>query len=233
MTSIALRLFDTISHLKHRHNPLSASNTLDDAGRQFSNDITQAINNLLQRLEDFVAKASFANLFPYLLNGVHFGCIGRNEHQRNLIGNSQRNCLVPHRTVTDQQDLIIGICLRQFRQEYVHAFSVAIGKYQKEALSILWFYSTIYVSIFSNMMARNRRTLALSAPTGFWLVDSPKACFILKHYSDVLAGILGNDFGVRCFNFFEESCSSWLAAFGCFDLGITLRHPCRPSTRYA
>ena len=38
---------DTISHLKHIHNSLSASNALNDAGRQIFDYITEAINNLL------------------------------------------------------------------------------------------------------------------------------------------------------------------------------------------
>ena len=122
-------------------------------------------------------------------------------------------------------DTVIWINFCQFRKKHIHAVCIAIGKDQEEVLTSLWFYSTIGIPIFPDMMTRHIRPSPFFAPAGLWLINPPKPCFILKHHSDSLAGILGNDFGVLCFNFFEESCSSSLAAFGCFDLGITLRQP--------
>ena len=158
-------------------------------------------------MKDFIAEASLANLLPNLLYGVHFRSIRRNKDQcdgRNL----QFVCLVPHGSVTYQQDLVIWIRLGQFREKYIHTICIAVGKHQEETVSVLRFHSPVYIAVFADVVAWNRWPLSLPAPAALWLIDAPKARFILKHQPYVLAGVLGNYFGVLSFNFFEESCSS-------------------------
>ena len=139
---------------------------------------------------------------------------------------------MPHCSVAYQQDLIIRIRLGQFREEHIHTICIAIRKHQEETFSILRFYSPVYIAVFADVVTWNRWPLPLPTPTTLRLVDASESCFILKHQPYVLARVLGYYFGVLSFNFFEESCSSWLAAFGCLDLGITFRHPFRCMTRY-
>ena len=76
-----LRLFtlDTDLSLKHRQNPLSASDALNNTGRQIFDDIAETVDHFFKCWKDFVSEASFADFFPYLLNGIHFWSIWWNE----------------------------------------------------------------------------------------------------------------------------------------------------------
>ena len=139
---------------------------------------------------------------------------------------------MPSSAVTYQENLLVWILLGEFSEEYIHADSIAVWHYQEESRSGPWLNCSICISVFTNVVTGCGWPFSFPAPAALWLVDPSETSFILKHYSHVLAGILGDHFAVMCFNFFEESCSSWVAAFGCFDLGITFRHPCRRSTRY-
>ena len=205
---LSLLTFNTIFHLKHRQNPLSASNALNDTGRQIFDYVAQTVNNLLQCLEDFVPKSSLSNLLPNLLDGIHFRGVRWNEDQRDLSRNFQGICLVPHGPVTHQQYLILRICLGQLRQEYIHAGCVTVRKNQKEAFTVLRFYCSIYIIVFTNVMTGNGWPFPFPAPATLWLVDSSEASLILEHHPHVSAWILDDDFVVLSFNFFEESRSS-------------------------
>ena len=76
------------------------------------------------------------------------------------------------------------------------------------------------------MMAWCRWSYPLFTPTSLWFIYSSKSCFILKHYLCSCLFINKQAVQVLGFNFFEESCSSLLADFGCFERGITLRQLC-------
>ena len=67
----AFVFFDTNSHLKHRHNPLPASDTMNDTGGQIFNDGAEAINNMIQGFEDLISKATLSDFLPDLLDGIH------------------------------------------------------------------------------------------------------------------------------------------------------------------
>ena len=140
---------------------------------------------------------------------------------------------MPHSSIADQHNLVVWVCLSQISQEYVHTVCIAVRENEEETVPIPRLHRAIRVSVFPYMVAWDSRSDSFPAPAAFRLVDPPESCLILEHQSNVLAWILGSDFGVQGFNFFEESCSSFVAAFGCLDLGITLRHPCRFITRYA
>ena len=101
----------------------------------------------------------------------------------------------------------------------------AIGHDQKEAAPIPRIDCAIGISVLSYMMAWHGWTDALCAPAGLRFVDPPKSRLILKHDMDSFGRVLANYFAVFSVNFFEEFCSSSLAAFGCLALGITFRHP--------
>ena len=79
---ISYRSVDTIHtdlSLKHRQNPLSASDALNNTGRQIFDDIAETVDHFFKCWKDFVSEASFADFFPYLLNGIHFWSIWWNE----------------------------------------------------------------------------------------------------------------------------------------------------------
>ena len=159
-------------------------------------------------MKDFISETSFANLLPNLFYRVHFWGIRRNKDQCDAFRNLQFVCLVPHCSVTYQQDLVIWIRLGQFREKHIHTICIAVGKHQEETLSVLRFHSPVYIAVFADVVAWNRWPLSLPAPAALRLVDASEARFILKHQPYVLAGVLEYYFGVLRFNFFEESCSS-------------------------
>ena len=138
---------------------------------------------------------------------------------------------MPHGSITDQHNLVVGVGLGQLSQEYVHAVCVAVRENQEETVPVPRLYRAICVSVFPYMVAWDGWSGPFPTPAALGFVDPPESRLILEHQSDVLAWILGRDFLVQSFNFSEESCSSSVAAFGCLDLGITLRHPCRFITR--
>ena len=140
---------------------------------------------------------------------------------------------MPHGPVADQHNSVVWVGLGQLSQEYVHTVCVAVRENEEETVPVPWLHRAIRVSVFPYMVAWDSWPDPFPAPAALGLVDPPESCLILEHQSDVLAWILGRDPGVQGFNFFEESCSSFVADFGCLDLGITLRHPCRFITRYA
>ena len=54
-------------------------------GSKFANSITQTINDFIECGKDLVMKSSGPQFLPYLLNGIHFWRIVRNEHEFNII----------------------------------------------------------------------------------------------------------------------------------------------------
>ena len=183
---------------------------------------------MVQRFEYFILESHRAKLFPDLLYGIHFWCVRRDTEQCDIFRHYQRFWFMPGRTITDKKNLILWILLRQFFQECVHAVGAAIWHDQKEIFSCYWLNCAIGISILTNMVAGNRRADFLPAPTALWLIDSSKPRLILKHQSDSWVRLaLFSGFQHRLFNFFEASHASSFAAFGCFDRGITFRHPCR------
>lgn len=139
---------------------------------------------------------------------------------------------MPHRPIAYQQNLIFRIGFCQFGKIHIHTICVAVWQDQKETLTVSGFHCSIRIPIFTNMLTWNRGSCPFSAPAALGLIDSSETCFVLKHQPHILERVLGDNSGIQIVNFFEESCSSVLAAFGCFDLGMTFRHPCRFITPY-
>ena len=46
-------------------------------------------------MEYFISKSNFSDFFPNLLNGIHLGCIRRNENNTDIFRDDQRVRLVP------------------------------------------------------------------------------------------------------------------------------------------
>ncbi len=106
-----------------------------------------------------------------------------------------------------------------------------MGHNKEKGISGQWFYGAVCIPVFPDMMAGNRRANSFSAPALFWLVDSPKTCFILKHQPDGFFFVENfRQFCDSCVNFFEVSMTSSLAFLGCRLLGITFRQPCLLNT---
>ena len=146
---------NTNFHLKHRYNPLSASDALNDAGRQIFNHVTQTINHVIQSMKDFISETAFADLLPNLFDRVHFRGVRRNKDQCDAFRNLQFVCLMPHCSVAYQQDLIIRIRLGQFREKHIHTICIAVGKHQEETLSVLRFYRPIHIAVFADVVTWN------------------------------------------------------------------------------
>ena len=79
----------TISHLIHRHNPLPASDALNDAGGQFFYHGAEAIDDTAQGFEYLIPEAALSDLLPDLFDGIHLRRIGWNKGQCDPIWNFQ------------------------------------------------------------------------------------------------------------------------------------------------
>ena len=143
---------------------------------------------------------------------------------------------MPCGTVTAKENDIVRILLCQLTQEEIHANCITVWHDQEAALPGDWLDSPVGITIFPDVMTRNRWTNTLWAPAEFGLIDPPKARFILEHQTHISTISTAFvdfffQFSYFFFNFFEAAMTSPLAFFGCLLRGITFRHPCRLNTR--
>lgn len=143
---------------------------------------------------------------------------------------------MPCSTVTAKENNVIRILLCQVAQEDIHANCITVRHDQETTLPSGRLDSSVDITIFPDVMARDRWANALWTPAEFRLVDSSKACLVLEHqahFSTLSTAIV--DFFLQFpdffLNFFEASMTSSLAFFGCLLRGITFRQPCLHSTR--
>ena len=185
---------------------------------------------MIQCLEHLVFESHGAKLLPDLLYGIHLRSIRWYVQQSDVIRNLEPLRSVPAGPITNQQDLIFGVGLRKLFQKHIHADRVTSGQHQEEMLSRNGFHGTIGIAILAYVVTRHRWPRLFAAPASPGLVDSSKTCLVLKHqpYTSCRVRLhVFSRFQHTGFNFFEASHASSLAAFGCFDRGITFRHPCR------
>ena len=200
------------------------------------NGIAQTVNDFVQSSKDFITEAALSDLFPNLLNGIHFRGVGGDVKEDDIFREFQELGFVPCGPVTAEQHDIIRKLTRQFLQKQIHAHRIAVGHNKKAGFARKRLHRSISISILPNMVTGHTGAYPFFAPAVFGLVDSSKSRFILKHQpylSTISTAIV--DFFVQfldfCFNFFEVSMTSSLAFFGCRLRGITFRHPCRFNTR--
>ena len=139
---------------------------------------------------------------------------------------------MPCSAVAYQNDDIIRIGHGQMIEKHIHTICVTIRHNQEAAFTADWFNRSVNISVFSDVMARNRRTDSLFTPAVFRFIDSTKTRFVLKHQTHCGIVEFFRSFLYELFNFFEASIASGLAFFGCRLLGIIFLHPCRRSTKY-
>ena len=226
-----MKLIDTKPHLIYIQNPVPAGNAADHGCRQVLYRITQPFDHFVQAQECLVAESPLADLFPNLFYRVHLRGIRWDERKVDILRDLQSVRPVPPGPVTDQQQLIVRKCLCHLFQKHVHTDCVAVREHKKESVSRLRFHRPICVPVFPYMVTGYGWPHSSLAPAALRFVDPPEPCFILEQYSHSLLGKFFLQFVVSGFNFFEAFTASLSAAFGCLDLGIILRHPCRLSNR--
>ena len=64
---------------------MSTGNALNHIIGQEADGITQPVNDVIQRFEDFVSESHRAKLLPDLFYGVHYRCIRRDSLQGDII----------------------------------------------------------------------------------------------------------------------------------------------------
>ena len=176
-------------------------------------------------------KAFGSQLFPYLLNGIHFWGVWRNEYDLNIWKRFQSSGLMPGCSIADEHNVIVWIFCGQVLQKDIHANCIAVWKNEEAAITRYRINSTVSVSILANMMAGHTRADTFSTPAMLRFVNTTETCFVLEHEPNSF-GVVENssqfmDSGV---NFFEASIASGAALFGCLLLGIFLLQPWRCST---
>ncbi len=200
-----------------------------------TNGITEAENNHIQGSEGLISEAKFPDLFPNLLNRIHFWSIGRYKEETDVIGDNQSLRFMSGRAITAEQDQVILVLFGQRLQKNVGADGIAVWQHQKAAFTGSRLNGSIGVAIFADMMAWNCRPHALFAPAVLGFIDPSETSLILEHQAHFSAvSLMSVDFFLHFlhffFNFFEAAMTSSLAFFGCLLRGITFRHPFRSST---
>ena len=120
---------------------------------------------------------------------------------------------------TYQNNDVIRIWHRQINEKYIHAISVAIRHNQEAVFTADRFNCSVNISVFSNVMARNRRTNTL------FCTSSILVCWFDQNLlRPETSSVLWNCGIFRCFlydlfHFFEASIASGFAFFGCRFLG--------------
>ncbi len=106
-----VELTDTIPNLKQLQNPLTPCDTANGFGRNRPDRAAQSIDHFFECLEHFIAETSGANFTPHLLDGVHFGRVGRNVNQMDVIRHNQCNGFVSCGAVADQKNFSLHFAL--------------------------------------------------------------------------------------------------------------------------
>ena len=198
------------------------------------NGIAKAQNNLIQRSKELIFEPQLPDLFPDLLNGIHFGCIRRDKEETDVIRNNKSLCFMPSCTITAEQNKVILVLFGQRFEKNVGTDGIAVWQHQKAVFTGSRLNGPIGIPVFPDMMTGDRWANALLTPTVFGFIDSSKTCLILEHqphFSTISTAIVDLfQFLYSFFNFFEVSMTSSLAFFGCRLRGITFRHPFRFST---
>ena len=94
---------------------------------------------------------------------------------------------------------------------------------KKVSVTSQWLYSSVGITILTDIMAGHTGTDTFFTPTVFRLVDSAKASFVLEHQADFFLTVDNFQFIYSGLNFFEAAISSSLAFLGCLLRGMTLR----------
>ena len=192
---------------------------------QRTNRIAESIHDLCQTCKDLVSEATLADLFPNLLNGVHFRRVWRDMEQHDVLRNLQCAGLVPCCAVATQQNDVIRILLGQIPQKHIHADCIALGKHQKEVLSRPGLHSSKGIVILPDVVTGHTGAHTFFAPAVFGFVDPSEACFILEHQTDFFVAVDNFQLLDSGLNFFEASIVSSLAFLGCLLRGMILRQP--------
>lgn len=218
------------------YNPITSSNAFDYLIGKSANGVTKTNHNFFQCGENLISEAAPAQFLPYLFDWIHFRRIWWNKKQAYVFWNAKGAGLMPCSTITAKENYVVRILLCQVAQEEIYANCIIVWHDQETTLPGGRFDSSVGITIFADVMTRNRRANTLLAPAEFELVDSSKARFVLEHqahFSAVSTAIVDFffQFSYFFFNFFEAAMTSSLAFFGCLLRGITFRQPCRHSTR--
>ena len=61
----------------------------DEVAGEGANGIAETKNNLIQGSKDLIFEPPLPDLFPNLLNGIHFWCVWRDEEEADVIRDNQ------------------------------------------------------------------------------------------------------------------------------------------------
>ena len=137
--------------------------------------------DLVQTIEDLVAKPFFADLVPEVFNGVEFGAVGRQVYDPHILWHNEIAGHVPSGFVHDHENEFIRMSARYLLEEDRHSLGADLREDERIEYSIVRGNGSICVCVLANHMARYRWPYSRWSPADFWVADSTEAGFILKH----------------------------------------------------
>ena len=88
---------------------------------------------------------------------------------------------MPGCSIAAEKNNVILVLFGQLTKKYIHTIGIAIRQYKEKSIPGERFNSSVSISVFPYMMARDSRSDSLLTPTILGLVDPTKASLILKH----------------------------------------------------
>ena len=137
-------------------------------------------------LEDFLA-----DFIPEIFLRIEFWCIGRQEQQRDVVGNREAAASMVGGAVENQQDILPGKSSRQDIDEALKACRIRCRHDQIDAGTVLRRNRAIQIDVFANELGGHLRPDAARRPARSRPVDPAETRFIGEHDPQPTAALGG------------------------------------------
>ena len=124
---------------------------------------------------------------PHALDRVQLGRVGRQRHQRDVVGNAQRAGGVPAGSIEHHRDvLVIADGRGKAFEEHLHRLGIHVRHDEREGVVGSWLHGREDVGEREALVAQSRRTLASPAPDVARAPLLPDAGLVLEEEADAL-----------------------------------------------
>jgi hypothetical protein len=124
---------------------------------------------------------------PHALDRVQLGRVGRQRHQRDVVGNAQRTGTVPAGLIEHHRDvLIIADGRGETVEEHLHRLGIHVRHDERKGVVGSWLDGCEDVGEREALIAQPRRTLASPPPDVARAPLLPDAGLVLEEEADAL-----------------------------------------------
>ena len=140
---------------------------------------------------------------PDALDRIELGPIGRQRHERDILGHTQRLAAVPSRAVENERDvLVVSDRLGEGVEKHLHARAVRIRQNQREGVVRAGLYRRVDVGVHITLIEQARRSLTALPPDVADAALLPDARLVLEIEAQALVFM-------RTLNFLQDAQGSF------------------------